>query len=149
MKNSLLALSVLAFLLSSCATQQSTVSYAEFAERYDALKEPPFERVVFAFHEQCCEVEGGCGTFQKGDCIVKKKRLLQAAEVISKQNDTVASLATSNNNRLSGLADCGYANAKKDEVIQMLENREYRSGIVNTGKDILKAGVCAALLFAK
>ena len=126
--------------LNACAGQPTSPSFAEFNAQYESLKQKQPERVVFDFGASCDD---------QGLCLVNETRLVDAANVITKLNDTVESLVNVANDRVSAIQHCSYASALKDESIRYMESASMRQDATNTAKQILGGLTCMGLLWAK
>jgi hypothetical protein len=127
-------------LLTGCATAPETISYADHAAKYEAMKTTPMKRVIFDFDAVC---------YDTGICEVKEERLQDAADTITALNDTVDSLVSANNSRLSAISHCEYAGIQKDEAIRYMEQSASRAEITGTVKQIVTALTCGALFWTK
>jgi len=127
-------------LLTGCATAPETISYADHAAKYEALKTAPMKRVSFEFDAVC---------YDSGICEVKESRLQDAVDTITALNDTVDSLVTASNTRLDAISHCEYAGIQKDQAIRYMEQSTSRAEIAGTVKQVITALTCGALLWAK
>ena len=126
---------ILLLLLAGCASQPQ-VDYSEISARYPA--EPQPERIQFDFQAACND---------KGECLVQETRLRQAADVITKLNDTVQHWVDAYNQRGRALAECEYGKAQRDATIQYQEDLSFRQQLVSAGKQLLIIAGCGAALW--
>jgi hypothetical protein len=121
--------------VSGCASVPQVASLADTMAKYEALKKPVPERVIFDFEALCND---------DGMCYVSEHKLDEAETIITLQNDVSQGSVIGTNALLDSLASMEHRANTLESTLYQTEKARDRDGLVSGIKQALTTG---ALIF--